>query len=68
MFDDDMFSDSSSCSSLFNDSSLFTNINPGSGLPMMSRGIGGWDVAGNPWGFDDSSFESSSSSSLFDWE
>lgn len=66
MLDDDMFS-TSSCSSCFSDSDLFTSINPASGLPMMGDGIGGVDVAGNPWGCDGSLFESSSISSSFDW-
>ena len=30
-----------------------TEINPASGLPMVGDGIGGVDVAGNPYGFDD---------------
>lgn len=66
MFDDDMFS-TGDCSSIFSDSDFFSSINPASGLPMMGDGIGGIDVVGNPWGCDDSLFESSSISSSFDW-
>ncbi|MCF8175215.1 MAG: hypothetical protein K9K30_08250 [Burkholderiaceae bacterium] len=53
--------------SCFSDSDLFSSINPASGLPMIGDGIGGVDVAGNPWGCDGSLFESSSISSWFDW-
>lgn len=68
MFDDDMFSCSTS-SSLFDDSSHFTSINPGSGLPMIGDGIGGFDVGGNPWGCDSpTDFLSATTHSLFDWE
>lgn len=72
MFDDDMFS-TSGCSYIFGDSNhfgdsdLFSSINPASGLHMIGDGIGGVDVAGNPWGCDGSLFESSSISSSFDW-
>lgn len=49
-------------------SSSITKINPATGLPMCG-GIGGFDVAGNPYGFDNSStFDdcSSASGSMFD--
>lgn len=39
------------------------DINPASGLPMM----GSIDVAGNPFGCDDSMSSSSSFGSSFDW-
>jgi len=68
MFDDDMSSCSTS-SSLFDDSSHCTSINPASGLPMIGDGIGGFDVGGNLWGCDSSTdFLSATTHSLFDWE
>lgn len=54
----DLFSDTatshddSSLSSTGCDSIQMDAINPANGLPMVG-GIGGLDVAGNPYGFDD---------------
>lgn len=41
-------------------------INPATGLPMIGEGIGGVDVAGNPWGTDFSEDSSSGIDPGFD--
>ena len=41
-------------------------INPATGLPMIGDGIGGVDIAGNPFGMGCNSHDAFSHSSLFD--
>lgn len=43
----------------------FTTVNPATGLPMMG-GIGGIDVAGNPYGFDNNDMLNDSTTHLHD--
>lgn len=41
-------------------------INPATGLPMISDDVTGFDIAGNPFGFDLHTFDTFSSNSSFD--
>ncbi|MGO2136764.1 MAG: hypothetical protein ACTH3S_15200 [Marinobacter sp.] len=54
--------DSTTCLSIVDDGMGFnlagSEINPATGLPMMGGGIGGVDIAGNPYGFDNSMIDS----------
>lgn len=68
LFDDDSMNTSSSLfdHSWDTDESSITHVNPATGLPMCG-GIGGVDVAGNPYGFNNDDCSSTSTSMFDDW-